>query len=258
MSIKEVLVLGALAFPLLSYAQSKDSLTFMHDSTGMAPKKRSASCIVPYIIPVSLMSYGTAEAVVMNKGRMLNYAIGHEVITHKPIAIGIDDYTQYVPAASMLALNLCGVKSRHSLKEQTVLLGLSSSLTAISVNGLKYTVREMRPNGSRRNSFPSGHTTVAFMGTELLWQEYKNTSPWIGIGGYVLAASTGALRVYNNKHWVGDVAFGAGLGILCTKLAYKLYKPISRKMHNKQLRQTTTVYPYYNGQQGGLALTIQL
>ena len=116
----------------------------------------------------------------------------------------------------------------------------------------------MRPNGSRRNSFPSGHTTVAFMGTELLWQEYKNTSPWIGIGGYVLAASTGALRVYNNKHWVGDVAFGAGLGILCTKLAYKLYKPISRKMHNKQLRQTTTVYPYYNGQQGGLALTIQL
>ena len=208
MSIKEVLVLGALAFPLLSYAQSKDSLTFMHDSTGMAPKKRSASCIVPYIIPVSLMSYGTAEAIVMNKGRML--------------------------------------------------LGLSSLLTAISVNGLKYTVREMRPNGSRRNSFPSGHTTVAFMGTELLWQEYKNTSPWIGIGGYVLAASTGALRVYNNKHWVGDVAFGAGLGILCTKLAYKLYKPISRKMHNKQLRQTTTVYPYYNGQQGGLALTIQL
>ena len=118
MSIKEVLVLGAQAFPLLSYAQSKDSLTFMHDSTGMAPKKRSASCIVPYIIPVSLMSYGTAEAVVMNKGRMLNYAIGHEVITHKPIAIGIDDYTQYVPAASMLALNLCGVKSRHSLKNK--------------------------------------------------------------------------------------------------------------------------------------------
>ena len=54
------------------------------------------------------------------------------------------------------------------------------------------------------------------------------TSPWIGIGGYVMAASTGALRVYNNKHWVGDVAFGAGLGILCTKLAYKLYEPISR------------------------------
>lgn len=256
MSIKEILALGALAFPLLSYAQSKDSLTFTQDSTDMTSMKRSS--VVPYIIPMSLMSYGTAEAIVMNKGRMLNYAIGHEVITHKPIAIGIDDYTQYVPAVSVLALNLCGVKSCHNLKEQTMLLGLSSLQTAISVNGLKYTVREMRPNGSRRNSFPSGHTTVAFMGAELLWQEYKDTSPWIGIGGYVIAASTGALRVYNNKHWIGDVAFGAGLGILCTKLAYKLYEPISRKMHNKQSKRTNTVYPYYNGQQGGLALTIQL
>ena len=75
----------------------------------------------------------------------------------------------------------------------------------LSVNGLKYTVREMRPNGSRRNSFPSGHTTVAFIGAELLWQEYKDTSPWIGIGGYVIAASTGALRVYNNKPFT-DIA----------------------------------------------------
>lgn len=230
----------------------------MQDSTDMASKKRSVSSVAPYIIPATLLSYGTAEAIVMNKGRMLNYAIGHEVITHKPIAIGIDDYTQYVPAASVLALNLCGVKSSHSIKDQAILLGLSSLLTAISVNGLKYTVREMRPNGSRRNSFPSGHTTVSFMGAELLWQEYKDTSPWIGISGYVMAAGTGALRVYNNKHWVGDVAFGAGLGILCSKLAYKLYAPISRKIHNKPTKQTTAVYPYYNGQQGGLALTIQL
>ena len=178
----------------------------MQDSTDMASKKRSVSSVAPYIIPATLLSYGTAEAIVMNKGRMLNYAIGHEVITHKPITIGIDDYKQYVPAASVLALNLCGVKSRHSIKDQAMLLGLSSLLTAISVNGLKYTVREMRPNGSRRNSFPSGHTTVSFMGAELLWQEYKDTSPWIGISGYVMAAGTGALRVYNNKHWVGDVA----------------------------------------------------
>lgn len=141
MSIKEILALGALAFPLLSYAQSKDSLTFTQDSTDMTSMKRSS--VVPYIIPMSLMSYGTAEAIVMNKGRMLNYAIGHEVITHKPIAIGIDDYTQYVPAVSVLALNLCGVKSRHNLKEQTMLLGLSSLLTAISVNGLKYTVNPL-------------------------------------------------------------------------------------------------------------------
>lgn len=64
MSIKEILALGALAFPLLSYAQSKDSLTFTQDSTDMTSMKRSS--VVPYIIPMSLMSYGTAEAIVMS------------------------------------------------------------------------------------------------------------------------------------------------------------------------------------------------
>jgi phosphoesterase PA-phosphatase related len=39
-------------------------------------------------------------------------------------------------------------------------------------------------------------------------------SPWYGIGGYVIAAGTGALRAWNNKHWVWDVVFGAGLGML--------------------------------------------
>lgn len=61
------------------------------------------------------------------------------------------------------------------------------------------------------------------MGAEFLRQEYKDISPWYGIGGYVIAAGTGAFRVYNNKHWLGDVFFGAGLGMLCTKLAYHLY-----------------------------------
>lgn len=48
-------------------------------------------------------------------------------------------------------------------------------------------------------------------------------SIWHGISGYALAAGIGAFRVYNNKHWAGDVIFGAGLGILYTKPAYHIY-----------------------------------
>lgn len=69
------------------------------------------------IIPASLMLYGTIEATLAPKNRLLNYAIGHEVITHKPEKFQIDDITQYVPAASVYALNLVGIKGKHNFKD---------------------------------------------------------------------------------------------------------------------------------------------
>lgn len=136
---------------------------------------------------------------------------------------------------------------------------MASLFTAASVNSIKYTARIGRPNKSAFNSFPSGHTAVAFMGAEFLWQEYKDVSPWIGISGYLIATATGALRIYNNKHWVGDIAFGAGVEILSTKLAYWLYPTIQRKLSNQKNKKSPnfTFYPYYNGQQGGLSISKQ-
>jgi membrane-associated phospholipid phosphatase len=151
---------------------------------------------------------------------------------------------------------LAGIKGKSNFKDRTIVLGLSALFTAISVNSLKYTVREERPDRTASNSFPSGHTAVAFMGAEFLWQEYKDVSAWYGIAGYTIAAGTGAFRVYNNKHWVGDIAFGAGLGMLCTKLAYWIYPSVNSvfSINNKNV----AFYPYYNGQQGGFSLSIQL
>ncbi|MDY5237055.1 phosphatase PAP2 family protein [Bacteroides helcogenes] len=213
------------------------------------------------IVPLSLMAYGTLEASLYPKYRLLNYAVGHEVITHKPVKFRIDDYTQYVPAASVYLLNLSGVRGRHNFKDRTMILGLAGLLTGISVNTLKYTVREQRPDKSAHNSFPSGHTAVAFMGAEFLWQEYKDVSIWYGIGGYAIATGTGAFRIYNNKHWAGDVIFGAGLGILCTKLAYHLYPKAKLKLSSRRKADKSgtafSVYPYYNGQQGGISISKQ-
>ncbi len=213
------------------------------------------------IIPGSLMLYGAIEASLAPKNRLLNYAIGHEVITHKPEKFQIDDITQYVPAASVYALNLVGIKGKHNFKDRTIILGMASLFTAASVNGLKYTLKVERPDKSARNSFPSGHTAIAFMGAEFLWQEYKDVSIWYGIAGYTIAAGTGAFRIYNNKHWVGDVAFGAGIGILSTKLAYWLYPTVEKKVFNggknKKKKTSLAFYPYYTGQQGGLSISMQ-
>lgn len=255
---KKVLVLLALSFPLLSYA----------DNFRDRDKTDSLQAIVPRIsvksllVPGSLMLYGTIETLLAPKYRMLNYAIGHEVINHRPPKFTIDDVTQYLPAASVYVLNISGVKGKNSFKDRTIILGIASLFTAVSVNSLKYTTNVERPDKSAFNSFPSGHTAVAFMGAEFLRQEYQEVSPWIGIGGYLVAASTGALRIYNNKHWVGDIAFGAGVGILSAKLAYWLYPTIKNRLSDRKRRNNNSFdsfvfFPYYNGQQGGLSIVKQ-
>src|SRR5574344_2364870 len=133
----------------------------------------------------------------------------------------IDNYMQYVPTASVYLLNLCGVKGRHDFIDRTVILGMSWLMMGMITNTMKLSFGERRPDGSSRNSFPSRHTATAFMGAEFLYQEYKDISPWIGYSGYLIAATTGYLRIYNNRHYLNDVVAGAYIGIISTKFAYR-------------------------------------
>ena len=133
-----------------------------------------------------------------------------------------DDYTQYVPLAATWSLKAAGVQGRSTWGELAVNNAFSALLMASMVNGLKYTVREWRPDHSTRNSFPSGHTATAFLCATILHKEYGMISPWYSIGGYTLAGLTGVTRQLNNRHWIGDVLVGAGIGILSADLGYFL------------------------------------
>lgn len=256
MSVIAIFCLSVFASCAVNVQEDEQPNRETDDSIQVKTPKLSYSHV---IVSAVLMTYGTIEISVAPKYRMLNYAIGHEVIVHRPEKFQIDDITQYVPAASVYALNLAGIKGKSNFNDRTIIMGLSALFIAISVNSLKYTVREERPDRTASNSFPSGHTAVAFMGAEFLWQEYKDVSAWYGIAGYTIAAGTGAFRVYNNKHWVGDIAFGAGLGMLCTKLAYWIYPSVNSGFSiNNKKGKNVAFYPYYNGQQGVFSLSIQL
>jgi membrane-associated phospholipid phosphatase len=84
-------------------------------------------------------------------------------------------------------------------------------------------------------------------------QEYKDVSPWYGVAGYAMAAATGYLRMYNNKHWLSDVVAGAGVGIMSAKLVYWIYPVIKRKLF-KDKDVTTMVMPTYQDGAIGLGL----
>jgi membrane-associated phospholipid phosphatase len=136
----------------------------------------------------------------------------------------IDDYLQYVPAATVYVLNLAGVKGKNSISEQTFLLIKSELLMGTVVYTLKSTTNVERPDGSTYNSFPSGHTAQAFVAATFLHKEYGHKSIWYSIGGYSVATTVGCMRVLGNRHWLSDVFIGAGIGILSTELVYATHR----------------------------------
>lgn len=143
----------------------------------------------------------------------------------------VDDYLQYVPLASIYGLSLLGADARHNYVDRTLELATSYIAVGVIVNGIKYTVRAPRPDGSANNSFPSGHTATTFMGAELVRIEYGEEHPWLAVGAYTVASAVGVLRVYNNKHWFTDVFAGAGVGILSARIGYWLLPYTKRIAH---------------------------
>ena len=134
---------------------------------------------------------------------------------------GIDDYTQFFGPAMVVGLKLGGYEGRSDWPRLLASAAMSYGIMAGLVNGIKYTAKEMRPDGSTANSWPSGHTATAFVGATLLHKEYGLTrSPWWSVAGYGVATATGVMRVLNNRHWISDVMSGAGIGILSGELGY--------------------------------------
>jgi len=86
---------------------------------------------------------------------------------------------------------------------------LSGLATAFLTHLLKFlfnfTPLGKRPDGDK-NSFPSGHTSSAFMGAVFF---HLHFGLLISIVPYLLAGFTGFSRIYAKRHWLRDVIAGA-------------------------------------------------
>ena len=96
-------------------------------------------------------------------------------------------------------------------KEGTVQFFQALLSTEIITEGLKIITHKRRPNGSDYKSFPSGHTSTAFMGAGFIHKRYgfkKSIIPYIG------ATFVAYSRVQADRHYIEDVFAGAILGVL--------------------------------------------
>lgn len=208
----------------------------------------------PLIVPAILVGYGVLGFENHNI-TSFNAQIREEVSEDIDEKITIDDFSQYAPMAAVYGLNAAGIKGRNNFGNRSLIMATSYLVMSSAVLGLKSATKVERPDGSSDNSFPSGHTATAFAGAEFLWQEYKDKSILYGISGYVVATGTGLFRMYNNRHWLTDVATGAGIGILSTKIAYWINPYLQNKiLGNKDKKVSSAIMPFYNGKQVGLGL----
>lgn len=203
--------------PFHGIAQDTDSTHCTTKSYCAKAHQFQASGIIAPATLITLGSVGTFNSWLSEQRETLQDAI--QADGHKKLHF--DDFIQYAPVFSVYALKLCGVESVHNYRDLICLTAASYLCTATFTLGAKHTFNIERPNGGSI-SFPSGHTSVAFTGAEILRREYGKKYPYIAVAGYTVATTVAVMRVYNNAHWTTDVLAGAGVGILSTSLAYWL------------------------------------
>lgn len=241
--MRKIIILSFVFTCFCSWSQNKKE----NDSISSETAPNIQFSYKQLIIPGVLIGYGF-WGIESGQIKSFNFQIREEVRENIDNKVSIDDFSRYVPAVSVYALNAFGVKGKNNMRDRSVILGTSLIIMTGTVFGLKSITKVERPDGTSNDSFPSGHTAVAFAGAEFLYQEYKDQSIWYGVAGYAVATGTGLFRMYNNKHWLTDVAAGAGIGILSTKIAYWMNPYLTRTLFgNKKDNSTSFLAPTYDG-----------
>ncbi|HEX7977891.1 MAG TPA: phosphatase PAP2 family protein [Gemmatimonadaceae bacterium] len=145
---------------------------------------------------------------------------------------------QYIadPGAIIIGVSLYGVGrlahwrqvadlGLHGTEAVAVSGGLTALLKGVIGRSRPYVSADTAPNDfhlgrgfgqSAYQSFPSGHTTVAFAAAAVVTSEsshWGSRAVWfVAPAMYGGATLVGLSRMYNNAHWASDVALGAAIG----------------------------------------------
>ena len=115
----------------------------------------------------------------------------------------VGDYLQVIVPAYAFGLTMAE-DEWDGVKE----FAYSFAAMEASVYGLKFIVKEQRPNKADNRSFPSGHTASAFSGASFIHKRYGIKRAAVP---YLLSGFVAYSRIHANKHYWWDTLAGAAI-----------------------------------------------
>jgi membrane-associated phospholipid phosphatase len=103
-----------------------------------------------------------------------------------------------------------------------VALALKSAIGRRRPDSKPNTPFAFRPFAFTGNSFPSGHTAIAFALATSLASETKDR--WSDALFYAGGTLTAFARINDDKHWFSDTVFGAAIGIMSARLVQRWHR----------------------------------
>ncbi len=224
-------------------AQSIDTLPAVKIEKGIAYKE--------FIAPVALISGGL---LLKNTTQNHQFQSDFRKVLTKDFHTKADDFLQVEAILQIYGGRYLGFKPKNDLLHQTINMIMANAIMGGVVKIMKNQFKEERPDKSDHFSFPSGHTATAFTNATLLFYEYKDSNIWYASSGFAFAATTGFLRIANNKHYTSDVLAGAGIGI-GIGIAVSYWNPFQNFSFGKN-KTHAIIYPQI-GETYGMGLLIR-
>ena len=129
---------------------------------------------------------------------------------HDVYSMGTPLNSALLAAGTLATYGVAHLAKSDRVKHVTVDVLRAQVLSLALAYGLKYTVRRPRPDGSSDDSFPSGHAATTFASATVLARHLGPKATWPAL---VVASFVSMSRVNQQRHYLSDVVFGAGLGI---------------------------------------------
>ncbi len=182
-----------------------------------------------------LSAFGNTNA--QNYDLQILQSINSQNTRYDKIWRGITQST--IPVSLATPIALYGLDYFHYLpngkKNSYAAIG-GLAINSIVTIGLKYLIKRERPFVTERDvyqktyagsySFPSGHTSLAFVTATNLSLAYPKW--YVAVPAYLWAGSVGYSRMHLGVHYPSDVLVGALVGTLSGFLAFKVNQKISK------------------------------